>query len=1162
MYESLQRYRKILTLLGIAIFIGGQLTAQDLSYASTEEMRMGGPQQDKKVESLKIALEKIKEKYHVTFGYQDRLVNGKTVNTDSLEDLGLDQILQSILTPHGLEYKKLDDLHYVIKAKKGSRRKIRKLAKKSLSINTDNSYQGGTGKIDNPGPANSILSNSLEKIISGKITGEGGEALPGVNVLIKGTTKGTITDVDGNYELNVPDDAEALVFSYVGYLTEEVTIGSQTVINLVLYPDITSLSEVVVIGYGEQKRADLTGAVASVQSEDIANLPTTSLATALQGRVPGAYISQVDGNPNSQASVVIRGPLSINGGQPLYVVDGVPFQGTGFNFNIQDIESIDVLKDASAAAIYGFQAAGGVILITTKKGSDGKLNVGFNANVGVREVINLPETLRRDRYIEAKQAFGFDPVDLYGPESGWSGLPDTDWFDEVYRSAIEQNYTVYMSGGNEKSNFYISANYADIEGTRIGNSINRYTFRVNSEHKVGKRFKFGQTLYGNFREEDPNRSTNQGDLSFRNTPVMLAFDPDNPIGGWGRAPKGFQGGNEVQSALGNFQQNEAYEAVLTLNFDAEITKDLIFKAVFGTSLTGTNNYFYEDRADVGTAITQSRFDKRLSKGQSFIATYTLNYNKSFGEHSINLLAGYEARRANFSDLEGGNINPLVRQPQNFNQVETVTTATVGGRNSDVDNRVLSQFGRIEYAYADKYLLTFNVRRDGLATKFGPNNRYGTFPGVSAGWKISEETFMQGIPYISLLKLRAGYGVLGNSVGDDFAFQAAFATGFSADFGAGRENSVNIENKLPNPDIQWENVTTTNIGIDAGFFEDKLIVNLDYYDRQTKDMIFNLGISPSAGLGSEVQSNVGQMSNKGFEMNIEYRNRLGDFSYSIGVNGATNRNELISLNPDLTGLFLTNGRLTEAHSAAEAVSRSEPGREIANFYGFDVSGIYQTDPGAGETRPTINGGYVPVAGDLIYRDINGDGEINNDDRTYIGSPWPDFTYGINLKLGWKGFDIAAFFNGTLGNDIYNGFGTYEHILFSDYTTTEKIFSTSGFNGNGVTGLPRVGTVDDFDRNLNWSSVNSHHVQSGSYFRLRNIQIGYTFPETFLNRIKLSSVRVFAMADNVFTITSYEGVNPDISTPNLRDSNFLNRGIDNANTRYPVSRLVSFGINASF
>ena len=827
----------------------------------------------------------------------------------------------------------------------------------------------------------SLASFAQQKLISGSVFNEKNAPLEGVSIMVKGTQTGTVTNAQGNFTLNVEDDNAVLVISNLGYTPQEVKPVRNEPVKITLVATYSSLNDVVVVGYNTQRRGDLTGSVASVKAKDLVNLPTSSLATALQGRIPGAYISQVDGNPNSTSSIIIRGPLSINGGDPLIVVDGVPFQGTGFNFNNQDIESIDVLKDASAAAIYGYRAAGGVILIRTKKGSSGKLKVGINSSLGVRQVTNLPKELQRDDYIRAKEAFGYPVETIFGPRNTWSTLPDTDWFDAVYRSGQEQNHSIYLSGGSDKSTFYLSGNYSKIEGTRIGNQIERYTVRINSDHKIGKRFKVGQTLYGNFVKEDPNAITPRGDVSYRNTPVMKIYDTTNPIGGWGKVPVGFQGSNDVQVALGNYNRNEVYEALLTVNLDAEIIKGLVFRIVLGTGILGTNNYFYDYRADVGFGANAENFGKSLSKRQNYIATYTLTYDRTFGAHSIKALAGYEARKSDYSDVIGNNSNPIIPVPQDFRLVQTTATATVNGRTSNVDDRVLSQFGRVEYSYKSKYLLNGTIRRDGLASKFGPNNRYGLFPGIAVGWRVSEEGFMKNISQISSLKFRAGYGLLGNSVSSDFAYSAAYGTGYTYDYNGGRLNSVNIINRLPNPDIKWESVATTNIGADIGLFKEKLNINLDYYDRQTRDMIYGVGIATSAGLGTGVPANIGQMSNRGFELNIEYRGSVGkEFTYSIGLNGAYNKNKLITINPLLGKLFLTNG-----------VNRSEPGRELGDFFGYRVLGIYQ-DNASGAAGPTINGGYHPVAGDLIYEDITKDGVINAEDRTYIGSPWPKFTYG--------------------------------------------------------------------------------------------------------------------------------------------------------------------------
>ncbi len=1149
---------RFLGLLSLALLTVGSAPAQLLVRNTPREKGVEPTAEPTRQTTVGLTdlLDRLKETHHVFFLYDQEKLQGKQVKTDRAQLKDVEKTLNRVLPPLKLHYKKLDAKNYVIlatdqEAVPGSSALTPEAPGESRTATDDLALLAS----QEPG----LLAMAVERRVSGRVSSaEDGAGLPGVSVRVKDGTVGTVTNTNGEFNLSVPDNAAALVFSSVGYVTQEVGLTGLTVLEVRLAVDQKNLDEVVVVGYGAQRRSDLTGAVASVKGSDLKNLPATDLATALQGRVPGAYVTSNGGGPGEGSQIIIRGPVSINGGSPLYVVDGIPFQGTGFNFNIQDIESIEVLKDASASAIYGAQAAAGVILITTKKGKAGTMKVGFNASYGVRNVLNLPQTLRRDEYIRAKKAFGFDVVDLYGPATAWSQLPDTDWFNEIHRPATEQNYTLSLSGGGEKSRFYLSGNYANLQGVRIGNDVGRYTLRINTDHQISKRLRFSQTLYGRYGQDHGNNATNQGNLSFRNTPVMLAYDPTNPIGGWGRAPRGFQGGNDVASALNGYRNGDNYEVTLGGTLDYELLKGLNLRATLGTTQDGGGYYFYNPRADVGTSVSQENFGRGLGKGQKYIATYTATYGRTFGAHEVKGLVGYEARRENYANVDFNNSDPLVPRPQSSGLVKNVNTAQGGFGQSDIYNRILSQFARLEYSFSGKYLLTVNVRRDGIADKFGPNKKIGMFPGVSAGWKISDEAFMRTLPFVSFLKLRGGYGVLGNSNIGSFSFSNDYSRGFAYDFGTGRQSSVGLSSKLANPDIQWEEVATANVGLDGGLLNNKLTFNLDYYSRQTRKMLYGVGISPSAGLGGEVPANIGQMSNKGVEINLEWKDKVGSLTYGVGLNGGFNRNKLVSLNPDLGRQTLTAGYIGQnSYPQGRSVSRSEPGLALAQFYGLQAEGIYQTDAASGETRPTVND-YKPRAGDLIYKDLNGDGKINDDDRTYIGTPWPKLTYGINLTAAWKGFDVRAFFAGVAGNQIYNVFESYEHMFYSDYTTTAKIFETSGFNGNGVTAKPRVGTLDDLDRNGNWANISSYHVQSGSYLRLKNLQIGYSLPAPLLNRLRMSSLRVFVMGDNLLTFTKYKGINPELAG----SSNFRDWGIDNSDYRYPTSRLLSLGLNAEF
>jgi TonB-linked SusC/RagA family outer membrane protein len=1142
----------------------GTASAQWLTRNSAQPRPTSLTESAQRSVALTDLLAQLKQTHGVFFLYDHEKLSDKTVQLGKTRLRDVERTLNQVLPDLGLAYRKLDAHNYaILAAEPASASAESGRTKRSAESRTlTNDVMMLASRLD-------LLNIVQDRRISGKVTSAEDKAgLPGVSVRVKDSNIGAVTNETGDFVLNVPDNATTIVVSSIGYVAQEIAISGQAIFNIELAVDQRQLEEVVFVGYGTQKRKDLTGAVASVKGADLKNLPATDLNTALQGRVPGAYVTQSSGAPGAGSKIYIRGPVSINGGDPLYVVDGVPFVGTGYSFNLQDVESVEVLKDASAAAIYGAKAAAGVILISTKRGKAGQTRVSLNANYGIRNVINLPQTLRRDQYIPAKKAFGFAVEDLYGPQSGWSRLPDTDWFDEVYRPAPEQNYTVSLAGGSERSTFYVSGNFNRIDGTRIGNWIERYTLRLNSDHKLSKRLKFSETLYAKYGSEDPNSTTNQGDLSFRNTPVMAVYDPTNPLGGWGRAPKGFQGGHDVQAAIGNYQRSKNFEVNVAGTLDYELLTGLHLRGTLGTSLYSGDYYGYDFKADVGTSVNREDFSKRYNKGQSYIGTFTLNYDRSFGRHAFKGLLGYEARRSEYSNMEYSNFNPLVPRPANSDLVQSVTNANAKFTQGDVYDRILSQFARVEYAFADKYLLTANVRRDGYGSKFGPNNKYGIFPGVSVGWVLSEEAFVKTIPALSFLKLRAGYGVLGNAVGRDFAYAAAYEGAYSYDFvtggGSNKQNSIGLRSLLPNPDIRWESVATANIGLDGALWQNQLNFNFDYYDRQTRKMIYNVPIAPSAGSGSETPANIGQMSNKGIELNLEYRNKIGDFSYSVGLNGGFNRNKLVTLNPDLGKQIISRGFLNEFYGGQQP-TRSEPGLPLGQFYGLQVDGIYATNVAPGETRPKAYD-YTPKAGDLIYRDISGpdgkpDGQITDDDRTYIGNPWPKFTYGFNFSGRWKGFDLTAFFQGVSGNQIYNAYESFEHLFFSDYTTTAKIYETSFFGTNGLTDKPRVGTITDVDLtgNGNWSRISSYHVQPGGYLRMRNLQIGYTLSPPVLSKLRMSSLRIFVMGDNLFTLTKYKGINPEIAP---LDDNILQQGLDRANSRYPMSRLFSLGINAEF
>ncbi len=1012
-------------------------------------------------------------------------------------------------------------------------------------------------------PLKVLLNLAPPFTITGTILNEKGEPVPSVTITVKGTKRSVISDESGVFSIEAEEN-EILEFTSIGYSYKEIAIGSNKTLNIRLAALINTLDDIVVIGYGSQKRKDITGAISSIKGETIKNQPVRSVAEALQGRVAGVVVTNTSGEPGAYPDIIVRGPVNIRGAGPLYVIDGIPFTDPGNSFNMQDVENMEIIKDASAAAIYGSAAAGGVILVTTKKGKAGKLQITANGTVGTRKPLNLPQLLSKDDFIKARIANGDDADNFFGPEAGRKNLPSTNWFDHLYQNSIEQNYSVSLAGGNEKSTYYMSGSYNNQQGVHIDNYVKRYSLRINSDHKINKHLKIGQNFYLTSENVNPYQTPNQGLLNFRSSPVMNVYDASNPLGGWGKTPDYFDGGNPVAEELKRYGRNNDNQANLAVYAEVEIIKGLKLRQNLGMRYVGGDSYYYDHPYDWGSSQNQvARFGKGYGKNLDFIGNTTLNYAKKIQQHDFSVLLGYEAKRAKgdningYADYPGAPLNrdfEFVRQQLAFN--------TVSGSGADV-YRTNSLFGRITYSFADKYLFNANVRRDGVSTAFGPNNKYGVFPSVSVGWKVINEDFMKGSKLFSDLKLRASYGTLGNSDVPNFLFLNSYTGGYPAVLGPNGPilNSFNIATQMPNKDIQWENVTTTNIGVDVALFKNALTLSLDVYSRQTKQMVYDIPIAGSAGQGETIPFNIGSMSNKGIEFLVNYNGTVGrDLKFNIGLTGAFNKNKLINLDPTLGGEFF-DGNLNEIYDGITA-TKTEPGQPLGQFYGWVANGIYKTDAEAAKGPKVGEDAYTPTAGDLIYKDLNADGVINDDDRQYIGNPWPKLNYGITLGIQYKGFDINALFAGVQGVDIYNAQESFNHVFFSDYNTTSAIFKNSLFNGNGVTSVPRSYYPQDDpnfggdDPNGNWTAISSYHVQNGAYLKLRNLQVGYTLSNKLIKRTGISSARFFVMADNLLTITKYKGYDPELG-------GFVrSRGIDESTYRYPTSRLFSAGINVNF
>jgi TonB-dependent starch-binding outer membrane protein SusC len=1087
-----------------------------------------------KAEPLDVCIKKIGLKTDIQFAFNPAELNEVNSETVSFKKTAVQDILERLLKGTNLSFSEL-----------GNKVVIFNTLKSTSSVAVENLSSQPLHSLT-PLPPVTVTGTTLN---------DKGEPLPFVTVTIKGTNRSVVSNEKGIFSINV-EETDVLVFSSVGFETKEITVNKNTALTLRLTATNTVLDDIVVIGYGSQKRKDVTGAITSIKGEVLKNLPVRSVAEALQGRVAGVYVTNDNGAPGAGADIIIRGPVNIRGAGPLYVIDGIPFTDPGNSFNMQDVENIEVIKDASAAAIYGSKAAAGVIIVTTKKGKAGKLQITANGSVGTRKALRLPKLLLRDDFITARIANGNDADAFFGPASDRSKLPSTNWFDYLYRSSLEQNYGVSLAGGNDKSTYFMSANYNNQEGVRIDNFVKRYTIRINSDHKINTRLKVGQNFYLSAQTENGSSPPNQGLLSYRTSPIMNVYDAANPIGGWGKNPGYFSAGNDVSQELSNYNRSKSYEANLAVYGELEIIKGLKVRQNLAMKYSANDYYFYEFPYDWGLIRRNvTSFGKAYSKSLNYIANTTISYTKKINQHDFSLLAGYEAQNSINDNISGYAQDPNGILSRNLGFVRNPLAVNTATGTGDDLYRINSQFARLTYSYNDKYLFNANIRRDGVSTTFGPNNKYGIFPSVSFGWKAINENFIKDSKIFSDLKLRASYGVLGNSDLPIFVFKSFYTAGYPAVLGQNGPivNSFNIETKLANSDIQWENVATTNIGADFGFLKNALTVSLDVYSRQTKQMVYSIPLPGSAGQGEKVETNIGEMSNKGLEFLINYNGKLGkELTYSVGINGAFNKNKILTLDPKLGGV-IRDGLLNEIYYG-DAATRTEPGRPLGQFYGWIADGIYQTDADGAKGPLVYNDGYLSRAGDLIYRDLNNDGIIDENDQTFIGNPWPKLTYGINLGMQYKGIDLSVFFAGIKGVDIYNAQESFDHLFFNDYNTTSDIFQASLFNGNGVTNVPR--TTSDYDYAYNWAGISSYHVKDGSFLKLKNIQLGYTLSNKLTKNAHLSSARIFVMANNLFTITKYKGYDPEIA------GGVVARGIDNSMERYPTTRLVTVGLNVNF
>ncbi len=938
--------------------------------------------------SLHTVLQDFKERYKVDILYFDHVVDDYKVAAETITlHTSVEQSMESLLTPLGLKFKKTSTGGYVIQKKK-EEKEPRK-----------GSHSEETSHVS----AGMETSEMVDRTITGRITeGEKGEAIPGVNILIKGSTTGTVTDVNGNYSIQVPEGAVSLVFSFVGYLSQEISVNSKGVVDVVMRDDTKALKELVVVGYGTQSKRNLTTSISSVAPKDIVGQPVQQVGQALQGKVAGVQIIQNSGSPGASLMVRIRGAGTVNNSEPLYVIDG-NLGASPSSLDPNQIESIEILKSASASAIYGAQGANGVVIITTKKGSTGKANVQVNLYTGMQQVHNTMPLVNGQQYAQlynlALTNAGKDPLfkDIASLGQG------TNWQDAIFRTASIHNAEVSASGGSEKGTYYISGGYFTQKGTVLNTDYSRLSFRVNSEYKINKAVTIGENIglsYGtrNIIPEFGDRNP---------VPSAWHMDPTvpvkNPNGTWG-LPKFSDNKNPVAEAT--LYTNTTKSPILngSVYLTADVFNGLRFRSQMNLNLSFANSYNYTPTFDIfplqRNLVTSLR--REMSQTTNWDWQNTLTYEKSFGDHDVDVLGGITAlsnRTENMFAI-GQNLPVNANIDESLRYLNLASSGQqVGG--SAGEYGMLSFLGRVNYSYKGTYLFTGNIRVDG-SSKFGKNNRFGTFPSFSLGWRISDEEFMKNISFINDLKIRGGWGMLGNQNSlSNYAFASTVTPNIIYPFGAAISQGQ-AATSIGNPDLKWESTKETEFGIDFTGFGNRVTVSAAYYNKNTSNMLLRVPIPAYSGVSTPPFVNGGDVNNKGVELLVTYRNKpAGKFSYDISANISNNVNKVTKLSNSQAAIF------------EGLYSRTTVGEPIAGFYGHVMDGIFQTQ-GEIDNHAFQTSGTSP--GDIRFKDLNGDNIIDQNDRTTIGSPWPKMSYGLSSNLRWGALDMNIGFYGVYGNEI--------------------------------------------------------------------------------------------------------------------------------------------------
>ena len=1132
MNPSLTKLLKIMKLITILLLVSAMsVYAGGFSQNVKVNLSLNGV----KITKLFKAIEKETD---YRFAFSNDIIPEGWLVTINVKQMPLSQVMNEVMSPTKLKYRFDEQSGIII-----------------ISEKTDSFLKD----FDVPAP----------RTITGNVTNEQGEALSGVSVQVKGEAKATTTTADGLFTINVEDNTKTLIFSFVGMITKEVNIEGKASLQVVLSLSNRALDEVVVVGYGTQKRTLITGAVSSVNSKTLNETPALTISQALQGRVAGLQVTN-NGSPGSEPIVRIRGISSISyASDPLYIIDGFP-TGDLAAIDVKDIETVDVLKDASAAAIYGSRATNGVIIITTKKGRrDSKMRVNLDSYYGTQELTQRLDLLNTEQFKQYALAYRGSQVqrlvapDLNQPtHAGASqtyGQTNTDWQNAYFRNGAMNGHNIGLSGGNDISRFYASAGYLDQKGTAPSVGYTRYNFRLNSDHVISKVFTFGENLYiaSGDQAYDNNETGSRTNLVnvIRMMPHIPVFDPTSN-GGYRGVNATLDGGdptNPVEDAALKNPGNRTTAKILgTAYMDINFTKWLKFRSTYGVDYANTLNYrfspiFNNNGAIAGSSATLASITNNRGVSTVQLFTEQLSADKTFGNHHINVIAVYE-QQSQVTRQENSSGNQASNDLRTLNNATNIFAQTLIGQNT-----LLSYLGRVNYDFKGKYLLSAAIRRDGLSV-WAPGKKWATFPSGSIGWRVDQEDFMQGQSKISELKLRAGYGitglnglVLGNtpwlvSVNSNSAYYP-----FGGSATSGPASSIQ---RLGNQDLEWEKTKQLNIGIDLGLLKNKVTLTLEYYQRKTDNLILSVPLPPSFGfINSSVSQNVAAMTNNGFEAQLGYNKREGEFTWNASANLSLNTNKVTRLAEGVSNIEAG----ADSDFGAYNITNTAVGQSIQAFYGWQVEGIFQ-DASEISKHAVQTAGTAP--GDLKFKDTNNDGVINLKDRQFLGSFIPKATYALNLGANYKNFDLSIFFQGVSGNKIYNATRVITEGMIRFFNAgTQVLNAWTPTNKN--TNIPRAASSDP---NQNARS-STRFLEDGSYLRLKNFMLGYNVsakPLASTTKGVIKNIRVYVAAQNVLTFTNYSGYDPEVG--NRTPGSSLTNGIDFA--VYPQPKALQVGIQATF